>query len=375
MNLHFGHCQRDTGSRPVPGRVAGQPRRGAWPGSRTFCRTLFGLGLAAAFGLSAGQAQTARTNVPAAAFPKSAAANRAKLPTPFTKPLPASVADLRVMEREVKGLVARLSPAVVAVEVGTGTGSAVIISPDGLMLTAGHVSGKPDRDVRVRFADGRTARARTLGNHTSNDTGLMQITDPGPWPFVPVGEVEQVRLGDWVLALGHPGGFDAQRARVARLGRVIQLAPGVLQTDCTISPGDSGGALFDMYGRVIGIHSFISSSMTENYHVPINRFREDWKQLLKPAAPVSTAYLGAKFVAAESGCRLTSVEPRTPASRAGLKAGDYVVKVEDRQILTAATFQRWLSDARPGDTLALEIKRGQQTLQISVKLEAPPKPR
>ena len=310
---------------------------------------------------------------PLAAFPEPGTGTRAKLAAPFTKPVPASVADLRVMEREVKALVARVSPSVVAVEVGTGTGSAVIISADGLMLTAGHVSGKAGRDVRVRFPDGRTAKARTLGSNARNDTGLMQITDAGPWPFVPVGDLDQARLGDWVVALGHPGGFDKQRARVARLGRIIELAPGVLQTDCTISPGDSGGALFDMHGRVVGIHSFITTSMTENFHVPINRFREDWAQLVKPDAAPPVAFLGAKFVDAEVGCRLTSVESNSPASSAGLKAGDFVLKAEDRAVRNAAMLQRWVDETHPGETLGLEVRRGEQTLQISVKLVTPPK--
>jgi len=83
------------------------------------------------------------------------------------------------------------------------------------------------------------------------------------------------------LALGHPGGFDLKRSLVVRLGRIIRLAPDALQTDCTISPGDSGGPLFDMHGRVIGIHSYISSSPADNFHVPITAYYHSWTMLVK----------------------------------------------------------------------------------------------
>ena len=204
--------------------------------------------------------------------PKPAAADLKQLAAAFTASVPVSIADLKSMEQHVKSLVAQVSPAVVAVEVGAGSGSGVVISADGLVLTAGHVCGRPNRDVRFTFPDGKTARGKTLGLDRESDTGLMRITDPGPWPHAAMGELAQARIGNWVLALGHPGGFDPERSLVTRLGRIILLMPEVLQTDCTISPGDSGGPLFDMHGRVIGIHSAISSSAAQNFHVPVTEF-------------------------------------------------------------------------------------------------------
>ncbi len=225
------------------------------------------------------------TNAPAIpAVPKPAPARRSDLPDAFNKSVPASIADLKAIERHVKALAARVSPSVVAVKVDDGNGSGVIISADGLVLTAGHVCGGPDRKVdkvEFTFPDGKTARGKTLGLNEESDTGLMRITDPGPWPHVAVGELEHTRIGDWVLALGHPGGFDLRRSLVVRLGRLIELAPGVLQTDCTISPGDSGGPLFDMHGRVIGIHNAISISPADNFHVPITEFYDTWDSLVK----------------------------------------------------------------------------------------------
>ena len=215
------------------------------------------------------------------AAPRPAAANPKELAPAFAKATPSSIADLRSMEQRVKELVRRVTPAVVDVEIGGGTGSGVIITEDGLVLTAGHVCGESGRTVRMTFSDGRKAKGKTIGASRDSDCGLIRITDRGPWPHVPVGDLEQARVGDWVLALGHPGGFDPRRSLVVRLGRIIRLEDGNLQTDCTISPGDSGGPLLDMFGRVIGIHSAISSSLTANYHVPITDFFQTWNQMVK----------------------------------------------------------------------------------------------
>jgi len=280
------------------------------------------------------------------------------------------------MERHVKALVARVSPAVVAVEVGYGSGSGVVISADGLVLTAGHVCGEPNRPVRFTFPDGKTARGKTLGRDGDSDTGLMRITDRGPWPHAAMGDLAQARAGDWVLALGHPGGFDPRRSLVVRLGRIIRLDEGALQTDCTISPGDSGGPLLDMNGRIIGIHSAISTWLAENFHVAITEFYDNWNVMAKGAAAdeeaaAPRAYVGATGVNDEAGCRLTEVEEDSPAARAGLRVGDVVLKVNGRDIKVSAAFRRWVSEATPGDTLNLEIKRGDEVLSVKVRMETP----
>jgi serine protease Do len=314
------------------------------------------------------------------AAPRPTPAYRSDLRPAFTKNVPTTLADLRSMEQHVKALAARVSPAVVAVEAGSGSGSGVIISADGLVLTAGHVCGEPDRDVHFTFPDGKTARGKTVGANHDNDTGLMKITDRGPWPHAEMGDLRQALVGDWVLALGHPGGFDLRRSLVVRLGRIIRLDPDALQTDCPISPGDSGGPLFDMHGRVIGIHSAISSSVAENFHVAVTEFYEGWKLLVKaPArnnpADKPQAYLGARGEDDPHGCRLTAVDEEGPAAKAGLKVGDLVVKVDRREVKLYASLLHWVADSEPGETLSLEIKRGDELLSLEVKLEASPQKR
>ncbi|MBX3748429.1 MAG: trypsin-like peptidase domain-containing protein [Verrucomicrobiae bacterium] len=214
-------------------------------------------------------------------FPAPVPGQRGAVPAGFEGPTPDSVADLAAMEAHVMALVRQVTPSVVAVRVGGSTGSGVVISADGWVLTAAHVAASPNRPVRFLFPDGRTVRGRTLGTNHRMDAGLARIEEDGDWPWVPVGEAGSGVLGEWVLGLGHPGGFDPDRSMVVRLGRVIRRTAMALQTDSILSGGDSGGPLFDMHGRVVGIHSRISNSTAENYHVPIDAYLEDWVRLIR----------------------------------------------------------------------------------------------
>lgn len=319
------------------------------------------------------QESSLKAKVPKYSIPKPAAAKREELPSVFGKASPSSVADLKTMEKHVEELVRRVSPAVVDVQIGNGSGSGVIISPDGLVLTAGHVCEEPNLDVRLTFPDGKKVRGKTVGVGQDADVGLIKISSGANWPHVPVGDLTGARTGDWVLALGNPGGFDLRRSLVVRLGRIIRLDSDALQTDCTISPGDSGGPLLDMYGRVIGVHSYISTSLSGNFHVPITELYNNWSQLVKntqPAEPDSRAYVGARGVDATNGCQLEWIDEEGPAFKAGLKVGDLVLKVEGREIKAAASFRRWIEESEPGETLNLEILRGKKVLSLELKLEA-----
>lgn len=214
-------------------------------------------------------------------FPAPVPGKRVALPAGFDGPTPGSVSELAGMQAHVMALVRRVTPSVVAVRVGGSTGSGVVISADGLVLTAAHVAATPGRPVRFFFPDGSTVRGRTLGTNHGMDAGLARIEEEGDWPWVPVAEAGSGVLGEWVLGLGHPGGFDPDRSMVVRLGRVIRRTAMALQTDSTLSGGDSGGPLFDMHGRVVGIHSRISHSTAENYHVPIDAYLQDWVRLTR----------------------------------------------------------------------------------------------
>jgi serine protease Do len=306
------------------------------------------------------------------------AAIRETLPGGFLKESPGTLEDLKSIEGHIQGLLDRLSPSVVAVQIGGTTGSGVVISEDGLVLTAAHVSGRPGRDVRFTFPDGTRARGTTLGTNHEMDAGLMRITDPGPWPKVDTGLIREVSLGDWVLALGHPGGYDQERPMVIRLGRIIRMNSSSLRTDCTLIGGDSGGPLFDMHGRVIGIHSHISSSMAANFHVPIKTYYDEWDRLVAGenwgsegrSGPYS--YLGVMLAENADGCFLEEIVPNSPAAKAGLRANDIVIKFNGGAIEDSDALLRRLGRSRPGDEVRLVVRREGKEMTFDVILGTHP---
>jgi serine protease Do len=199
------------------------------------------------------------------------------------------------------------------------------------------------------------------------DCALMKITDPGPWPHAEIGNPLTTKVGDWVLALGHPGGFDPERPVVARLGRIIRLGPW-LQTDCTLIGGDSGGPLFDMRGQVVGIHSRISDSTVENFHVPAKAFVESWARLAKGDEWGGRPTIGVNGVDFQQGCRLERVPEDGPAYKAGLRVGDIILRVQDEPVIDAACLTQCIGQTKPGDEITLLIDRAGTEFPVNVKV-------
>ncbi len=166
---------------------------------------------------------------------------------------------------------------------GFASGSGVLVSADGLILTAGHVVDKPGTPLILRLPNGRVVKGVALGVDRGMDSGMARITDPAPaggWPFARIAPADSAKPGDWVLATGNPGGVVVGRNPPLRLGRVTIHDKERIQSDCTVVSGDSGGPLFDLSGRVVGIHSNISLSVDENRHVPVSIYRAQWQDLL-----------------------------------------------------------------------------------------------
>ena len=163
-----------------------------------------------------------------------------------------------------------------------GEGSGIVVSEDGLILTAGHVMDHAGAELTIIFPDGRRCTAKALGANFSRDTGVAKIIDPGKYPHVEMGQSSDLKPGAWCMALGHPGGVQQGRTPPIRLGRILvggKYARFIV-SDATVISGDSGGPLFDLEGRVIGIHSNIGMSVNQNQHVPIDVYRDQWTDLL-----------------------------------------------------------------------------------------------
>ncbi len=258
--------------------------------------------------------------------------------------------------------------ATVCIEVGEGSGTGVIVNAEGLVLTAAHVSSAVGKKVTVVMEDGTKHQAETLGLVADTDAAMIRITDKGDWPHVEIDRDSSVRLGDWVFALGHSGGFDKERGSVVRLGRIVRMANSTYQSDCTLIGGDSGGPLFDLTGRLVAIHSRVGQQLQVNMHVPMSEYVKHWDGMLKsefigegPFAkkPVKgNGFLGLATEARDGGgLRVTKVGSKSPAETAGVKEGDVLLKLNGNALTTREQLQNLLKEMSAGDELKLEIER------------------
>jgi serine protease Do len=302
-----------------------------------------------------------------------------KIPAVFTKPAPEGVDDLKAMQKHVKKMLEKVMPATVGLVVGSGSGSGVIISEDGYILTAGHVSGTPDRKCTVIMPDGKRLDGKTLGYNKTIDSGLVKITDKGKYPFVGLGESGKLQTGQWCMTLGHPGGFRPGRSPVLRLGRILASNKNLIRTDCALVGGDSGGPLFDVAGRVIGIHSRISTGITENIHVPVDTYRETWDRLVASeewggmfdfggGRRLAKAVLGVGFSRDGTDLKILELTKGGPAEKAGFMEGDIITAIDGMKVKVRADLQGYLMKKKPGDEVKVEVEREDEKETITLKL-------
>lgn len=285
---------------------------------------------------------------------------------------PGGVSDLKAMQDHVCKITDKLAKCTVGVQVGAAQGSGVIITKDGYVLTAAHVAGQPNRDVIFILADGRMLRGKTLGLNRTMDSGLMKIEGEADLPFAEMGASDQLKDGQWCLAMGHPGGYQSDRQPVLRLGRVLMTDNSAITTDCTLVGGDSGGPLFDMYGRVIGINSRIAGPLTANMHVPVGTFRETWDRLTKAEAwghfPGNEPYIGVRGEPGATDAKVATVVADSPAEKAGVKPGDIVLKIDEQSLSDFASLSAAVRERQPGDRVKLKIRRGEEEKELTLKL-------
>jgi serine protease Do len=292
------------------------------------------------------------------------------------KEAPADVADLRAIQAQVKEVLKKALPCTVGLQINGIYGSGVIVSKDGYVLTAGHVSGKPKRDCKIILQDGRVLNGKTLGANHGIDSGLIKITDKGPWPFLEMGTSSDLKKGQWCIVAGHPGGFKPDRTPVVRVGRILDTYKKFIRTDCPLVGGDSGGPVFDMDGKVIGIHSCIGTKITFNIHVPVDTYRDTWDRLAKGEAwgksgsskPVGKAILGVTGNPDGPTCKLTEVMPDGPGDRAGLRVGDVIIKLNGADIETITDLADEIEMKKPGEKVTLTLLRAGEVLTIQAVL-------
>ncbi|MHB1424485.1 MAG: S1C family serine protease [Gemmataceae bacterium] len=291
-------------------------------------------------------------------------------PPALDKKLPESVQDLRVIQERVKRVVAKVTPSTVGIRLGNAAGSGVIINKDGYVLTAGHISGKPDREVVVILPDGRHLKGKTLGSNVALDSGMIRITEKGDWPCVEMGDASKLKEGAWCIALGHPEGFRRGRSPVLRLGRVLTRTDKLIRTDCALVGGDSGGPLFDLDGKVIAINSRIGEELTFNIHVPVDIYRATWDRLAKGEVwgdrRRSRPYIGVQLNEAGNECRIAEVDKDSPAEKAGLRADDVVLRFDDDPVDDVDELLSRIARHKPGDEVTIKVRRGKNNLDLKI---------
>ena len=209
---------------------------------------------------------------------------------------------------------------------------------------------------------------------------MVQLQPDGEWPFVALGDSRDTKVGDFVISLGHAGGYDALRSPPVRFGRVVALNPlGFIGTDCALIGGDSGGPLFNLEGEVIGIHSSIGASLMANNHTGVQNFKTDWDRLEKgetwgrltmnPLMNPDRPVIGFNVAGAVAGgVELAEVYPDSPADVVGMRRGDVVSKIEGQQVRNLRELQGVLSGHEPGNEVEVTFIREGESMTRKIKL-------
>jgi S1-C subfamily serine protease len=310
-------------------------------------------------------------------------------------PMPTEAEALDAYSRIVVEVAERLAPSVANLRVTrrgrggripAGAGSAVVLTPDGFLLTSAHVVAGPGRGGRAAFVDGRELSFQIVGVDRLSDLAVLRADGDGLAP-ANLGEAERLRVGQLVVAIGNPNGFAGSvtagvvsalgRSLPARAGRTMRFIDNVIQTDAALNPGNSGGALADGRGRVVGVNTAVAG-VGLGLAVPVNlatrrivaalmregRFRRAYLGIAvgpRPLPPRAAGRLGRRDCV-----EVVSVEPESPAAGAGLRPEDMILDVDGTPITGAGDLQRLMVGELIGGNVALTVLRGERTLAVSL---------
>ncbi len=289
-----------------------------------------------------------------------------------------------------------------------GQGSGFLIDADGRILTNYHVVSGRAPEIFVTLPDKTQLKAKVLGRERRADLALIKIEPKKKLPFLKLGDSDKVRVGQKVLAIGNPFGFDGTLTVgvISATGRTIRtedtVLENMLQTDAAINPGNSGGPLLDTTGTVVGINTMIYGAQGNigiGFAMPVNRaiaMLDEYQAKGRIARPVhglvsAIAISGESAQAldlpTEGGLLVQEVEPGSPADQAGIRGarrsvylgnyavgigGDLIVAVDKEPVRTLEALQRALNRKRAGDTMELTIYRGGRTMKVNITLGAAP---
>ncbi len=274
----------------------------------------------------------------------------------------------------------------------SGLGSGVIVSPNGYILTNNHVV-EGATSVKVTLSDRREYTAKIIGTDPQSDIAVVKIEAKNDLPVLPLSDSSKSQVGDICLAIGNPFGIGqtVTMGIVSATGRNslgIESYEDFIQTDAAINPGNSGGALINARGELIGINTAILSGSGANagvgFAIPINMARNVMDQLMK-SGKVVRGYMGAMLQNVDpnvakafglpsgtAGAAVTSVDPGTPADKAGLKTGDVITAVNGENIVDMAQLRLRIASFAPGTTVRLHVFRDGKPQDVNVTLAERP---
>jgi S1-C subfamily serine protease len=311
-------------------------------------------------------------------------------------PTPSEVEALDAYSRAVIAVAERLAPSVASLRVlrrtrggqmPSGAGSAVVLTPDGFLLTNAHVVGRSDTRGRATFADGREERFEVVGRDPLSDLALLRSEGEALTP-AELGDAEQLRVGQLVVAIGNPHGLGGSvtagvvsglgrslPARSRRAGRVID---NVIQTDAALNPGNSGGALADSRGRVVGINTAIAG-VGLGLAVPMNASTQRVIAELMSDGRVRRAYLGiaggprpvppqARAATGSTTCiEVVEVVEGSPADRAGIRPEDLILSVNEARTERVEDLQRLMVAELIGTPVSVRLLRAGRPVELELE--------
>jgi S1-C subfamily serine protease len=293
---------------------------------------------------------------------------------------------LDAYSRAVVSAVDAVGPAVVHIDAGRGGGSGVLFTPDGLILTNDHVVGRGD-GVRAVFADGRTFVADLVGRDPDTDLAVLRVGSDGSLPWVTLADSRALRVGQIAIAIGSPFGFQhsVSAGIVSALGRSLRSRSGrlmddIIQTDAALNPGNSGGPLVSTRGDVIGINTaMIPAAQGLCFAIPSTTAAHVASRLIRDgrvrrsrigvagqSVRVPRAIARQQHLAVDAGVAVASVEPASPAAKAGLRKGDVIIAYGDTAVTAVDDLQRVLTDEQVGVPAPLTILRDWQRRELTV---------
>jgi serine protease Do len=265
-----------------------------------------------------------------------------------------------------------------------GAGSGVIISRDGYIVTNYHVV-KGANDVTVTLADRQEYKARVVGKDPKTDLAVLKIDPKGTLHAATLGDSSQLKVGDWVLAIGNPFGLSntVTAGIVSAKGRIIGAGPydDFIQTDAPINPGNSGGPLFNMKGEVVGINTaIVPNGQGIGFAIPVNEAKPIIPQLIS-TGEVTRGYIGVSIQAItpglakamnlkdERGALVSEVVPGSPADKGGLKPGDVITAFNQNKINGPRDLSSFVAQTRVGQEAKVAILRDGSEKQLTLKVE------